>query len=563
METAASPLRRAVRAHRRAVVGGSLLVVVHQACEVAVPVLVGVVVDRAVATGDAAAMARWTAVLALLFVCLSAAGCIGLYVEQRVVNDATHWARTRLAERLLHPGGGLDDTRSGGALSLTTVETARLGEGVGAVIVVVAAVGGILAGAAVLLATSVTLGLAVVIAVPVVVAVVRVASAPLTTRAAGHQAAVGAAAGVAGDLLRGLRVLKGLGAAPAGAAAYRRASGAALQAALQATRMRAVYTGVTRTASGVLLLVVAWIGGRQALSGDITVGELVAAVGLTQFLVGPFLRLAYGGEVLAHARAASARIAGALQAPPAVSGGGAAPSLAPPLGLAVRGLWHGTLAGLDLRVAPGEVVGLATVRPSDAVALVACLDRTAEPAAGTVAVTTGDVEVDLATLDLDLARRTVTVAHHAAPLFEDRIEAEVASVAADPERVRPAIAAAAADEVATALAEAGERDLGEAGTGLSGGQRQRVALARALATDAPVLVLHEPTTAVDAATEHRVAAGVRALRRGRTTVLVTTSPTLLAAADRVVLVEGGRAVAEATHGELARDHDTYRAAVLS
>src|SRR5690606_33162324 len=137
--------------------------------------------------------------------------------------------------------------------------------------------------------------------------------------------------------LRGLRVLKGLGAASAGAAAYRRASGEALRAALQATRMRAAYTGITRTASGVLLLVVAWIGGRQALDGEITVGELVAAVGLTQFLVGPFLRLAYGGEVLAHARAASARIAEALAAPPAVTGGGATPALAPPLGLAVRG----------------------------------------------------------------------------------------------------------------------------------------------------------------------------------------------------------------------------------
>src|SRR5690606_15372094 len=285
METAASPLRRAVAAHRRAVVGGSALIVVHQACEVAVPVLVGVVIDRAVATGDVGAIVRWTAVLAALFACLSAAGCTGLYVEERTVNDATHWARTRRVERLLHPGGGLDDTRSGGALSLTTVETARLGEGVGAVIVVAAAVAGILAGAAVLLATSVTLGLAVVVAVPVVLAVVRVASAPPTTRAAGHHAAVGAAAGVAGDLLRGRR------AASAGAAAYRRASGEALRAALQATRMRAAYTGITRTASGVLLLVVAWIGGRQALDGEITVGELVAAVGLTQFLVGHFLRL--------------------------------------------------------------------------------------------------------------------------------------------------------------------------------------------------------------------------------------------------------------------------------
>src|SRR5690606_11781083 len=145
METAASPLRRAVAAHRRAVVAGSALIVVHQACEVAVPVPVGVVIDRAVATGDAGATARCTAPLAALLACPSAARCTGLYVAQRPGDAPPHWPRTRLVERLLHPGGGLDDTRSGGALSLTTVETARLGEGVGAVIVVAAAVAGILA----------------------------------------------------------------------------------------------------------------------------------------------------------------------------------------------------------------------------------------------------------------------------------------------------------------------------------------------------------------------------------------------------------------------------------
>jgi ABC-type Fe3+/spermidine/putrescine transport system ATPase subunit len=98
---------------------------------------------------------------------------------------------------------------------------------------------------------------------------------------------------------------------------------------------------------------------------------------------------------------------------------------------------------------------------------------------------------------------------------------------------------------------------------LSGGQRQRVALARALATDAPVLVLHEPTTAVDAATEHRIAAGIRAVRGHRTTVLVTTSPTLLAAADRVVLIDGGRVVATGDHAGLAATDARYREVVLT
>ncbi|MFC4080707.1 ABC transporter ATP-binding protein, partial [Amycolatopsis samaneae] len=93
-------------------------------------------------------------------------------------------------------------------------------------------------------------------------------------------------------------------------------------------------------------------------------------------------------------------------------------------------------------------------------------------------------------------------------------------------------------------------------------QRQRVALARVLAADAPVLVLHDPTTAVDTVTEARIAEGLARMRRDRTTILVTTSPALLAAADRVLLLDGGRVTGEGTHAALAGRAD-YRAAVLS
>ncbi|WP_143666964.1 ATP-binding cassette domain-containing protein, partial [Streptomyces sp. rh207] len=105
--------------------------------------------------------------------------------------------------------------------------------------------------------------------------------------------------------------------------------------------------------------------------------------------------------------------------------------------------------------------------------------------------------------------------------------------------------------------------IGERGSSLSGGQRQRVALARALAADRSVLVVHDPTTAVDAATEARIATGIRRARTGRTTVLVTSSPALLAATDRVVLVDGGTITAEAPHEDLVRDHPVYRTAVLT
>ncbi|MER7134779.1 ABC transporter ATP-binding protein, partial [Streptosporangium saharense] len=84
-----------------------------------------------------------------------------------------------------------------------------------------------------------------------------------------------------------------------------------------------------------------------------------------------------------------------------------------------------------------------------------------------------------------------------------------------------------------------------------------------LAADRPVLVVHDPTTAVDTVTETRIAAGIRELRRGRTTIMVTTSPALLTVADRVVLLDGGRIVETGPHADLARHNAVYRAAVLT
>ena len=560
-----SVLRDAIRSERGNVVLGASLTVLHQAAEVAVPVLIGLVIDRAVRTGDGGAALRWVLALAGLFAVLSAAGCAGLYVEEKAVTGATHRVRMAVARRVLAPEGGVEDALPGEVVSLSTVETTRIGEGVGAVVFIVGAIAGVLAGAAVLLATSVTLGLVVIVGLPIVLLAVQALSAPLVARADAHQEAVGAAAGVASDLLAGLRVLKGLGAEAAGSAAYRRASGTARDAALAANRARATYLGLTLAVAGGFLVLVTWVGGRQALDGDISVGELVAALGITQFLVGPLGRLAFLGGVLAQARASSAHVAAALAAPPAVTGGDGALPDAPAGALSLAGVRHGPLAGLDLRVAAGELVGIVATDPAEAAALVALLDRSAAPSAGTLAVDGTPVH----TVGLDHARRAVTVSHHDAALFEGTVGDNVRAGApggpdapASDADLGPVLAAAGADAVVDVLPGGLAAPVAERGRSLSGGQRQRVALARALAADAAVLVLHEPTTAVDAATEHRVAAGVRSLRAGRTTVVVTASPTLLAVADRVALVHEGRVVAEGTHATLAAD-PRYAAAVLT
>jgi putative ABC transport system ATP-binding protein len=146
--------------------------------------------------------------------------------------------------------------------------------------------------------------------------------------------------------------------------------------------------------------------------------------------------------------------------------------------------------------------------------------------------------------------------------LEAALADELRDAAAADRRLGAVLAAAGADELVRTLPGGLGADVGERGGRLSGGQRQRVALARALAVDAPVLVLHDPTTAVDAVTEARVAEGVRALRRGRTTLLVCSSPALLAACDRVVLLEGDEPALSGTHHELAAD-PRYREVVLT
>ena len=124
--------------------------------------------------------------------------------------------------------------------------------------------------------------------------------------------------------------------------------------------------------------------------------------------------------------------------------------------------------------------------------------------------------------------------------------------------------ATALDDVIAALPHGTASAVGGGGTALSGGQRQRLCLARAVAGDPPVLVLHDPTTAVDAATEARVAAGVRALRAGRTTIVVTTSPAWLAACDRVLVLGGdGTVRTGGTHAELLSGDADYRTLVAA
>jgi ABC-type multidrug transport system fused ATPase/permease subunit len=187
-------------------------------------------------------------------------------------------------------------------------------------------------------------------------------------------------------------------------------------------------------------------------------------------------------------------------------------------------------------------------------------------------------ETELSDLDRDTMRSTVLVADNDARLFSGRLRDELLgarSVAetnsapdgatspdgnrtvAETEELRSALEAASANDIVAALAEGLDEEVAERGREFSGGQQQRLRLARALLADPPVLVLVEPTSAVDAHTEARIAAALGAARVGRTTVICTTSPLVLDRADEVLYVESGRVRAAGTHQELLLREPRY------
>jgi putative ABC transport system ATP-binding protein len=559
-------LLRAVTGQRRwrYVAAASALGAAHQAGEALVPVLIGVLIDEAVTTGDRDALLRWISVLAAVFVGLSLSFRFSLRASERAAELAAHAVRTEITVRVLDDRGGAEAGRlSGDLATVATADAERVGGINLAVPVAVSAVAALLAGAVALLRVSVPLGLLVLAAAPLLLWLAHLAGKPLERRSDTEQERAAHASGVAADLVAGLRAVKGIGAEDAAADRYRITSRDSMGAAIRAARAQAWLDGFMLAVTGLFLALIALVGGRLAAQGDITIGELVAAVGLAQFLLWPLSIFSWVNGLFAQGRASAARVAAVLTAPPAVPP--VAPAEAarlpqPVLGrISLRDVASGPLRGVTLEVDPGELVGIVATDPADATALLRCLSRDADPESGTVELD----GVSLDTLDPGAVRGAILVAAHDADLFEGSLIGNVAAASGGPTAVQRALVAAGADEVARALPDGADTVISERGRSLSGGQRQRVALARALAADPPVLVVHDPTTAVDAVTEAGVAAGIRDLRRGRTTVVVATSPALLARTDRVVVLDAGVVVAQGRHADLLREHAGYRTAVLA
>ncbi|AMY18326.1 MULTISPECIES: ABC transporter ATP-binding protein [Nocardiaceae] len=569
-------LRRALVRHRARMIGSSLLFCLHQFCETMVPVAIGIIVSRAVETGDVTAMLLSLVGLAALFVVLSFAYRIGARIIVVAIEREAHLLRVEVARTVLDPRGIDTELSAGELLTVGTSDAEKTSWILDVVARSASATTALVVTAVALLVVDVPLGLAVVIGTPLLLLVLQWCAPVLTRAATASQTEIARVSGLATDLVGGVRPLRGIGGEGAAARRYAEASRRALDATLRLARGNSAYLGLSATVGSLLAAGVAGGAGYLALTGRLTLGELVTVVGLAQFLVEPLSSLSRLPGVTAVVRGSADRVATVLGAPPLVEGavpdpdagdaGDAAatdarPSVRAPR-LDLHAVAHGSLRGIDLDVAPGETVGVVAYRPADAESLVSVLSGQVplDPSAGRVGVGGTDVRE----LPLTEVRRTVLVEPHAADLFAGTVRTNIVTRAADEARLDAAVTASAVTDLID-LHEAGlDHPVTDRGASLSGGQRQRVALARALAADPPLLVLHDPTTAVDSVTEHAIADGIRTLRAGpdRATVVVSTSPALLAVTDRVVVIDDGRVVARGTHRSLSTTDPTYRERVL-
>ncbi|GAA2748081.1 ABC transporter ATP-binding protein [Kitasatospora cinereorecta] len=557
-------LRWLQRRQRRGQLLATLWGVLEMGCLAALPLAIGRGV-QAVVDHDGGALRQAGVLVALLSAGQSAATVL---LHRRAVWNwirAVSTVRQLVARQASHLGAGLSHRiATGEIVAVSSGDVEKIGWYVELVARVRAAVLVWLGVSAVVLVRRPLLGLVVLLGVPVLAAAVWPLLGPFERRYSAQRALGGKATALAADTVAGLRVLRGIGGEELFLQRYRAASQQVRGAAVRTARTWALMQAQEVLLPGLFVVGVTWYGAELAADGRIGVGELVAVYGATAFLAAPLRILGEAAHAWSVARVSAARAVRVLALARSAAPAGVPPTLHHP----ERSDLHDPVTGLTARA--GRLTAVVCGDPDAAGALAARLGgqpALAEGEAPELSVRLGGVPLDEVVL---ADARAAVLVHDKEPVLLSGTLADLLDVPRSA-RIEPAdaLAAARAEDVLEALVD-GSPECGgdpmraritERGRSLSGGQRQRLALARSLVADPPVLVLDEPTSAVDAHTESRIAAGLRKLRADRTTVVLATSPLLLDQADAVLLVQDGRVAATGTHRSLMAAEPRYRAVV--
>jgi ABC-type multidrug transport system fused ATPase/permease subunit len=480
-----------------------------------------------------------------------------------VLNWITAGSRTQqlVVRRASHLGTQLNArVATGEVVAVTSSDVEKIGSAFDVLARFAGAIIAFVAVAVILVRSSVLLGAVVLVGIPLLGLLVAPLLRPLERRESAQRKELGRATELAADTVAGLRVLRGIGGEELFVRRFQDASQEVRFAAVSVARVRSLLDALQVALPGLFIVAVVWIGARLVQAGTLSIGELVAFYGYSAFLLIPLRTFTETAEKWTKAYVAAGRVITVLALERDDDATAAERTATWAVDPAHAEL-HDPASGLT--VLPGRLTAVVCADQATADDIAARLGGLGPEGR---AVTLGGVPLG------EVPRPVV----RAAILTQDKDPVLLAGTLAElldvPRSgrvgVQQAVEAASAYDVLDALVDSSPEvsdplraRVTERGRSLSGGQRQRLALTRSLVVDPPVLVLDEPTSAVDAHTETRIASALREVRAGFTTVVLTSSPLLLDQSDEVALVLDGAVVARGRHRELLASEPRYRAVV--
>ncbi len=563
--SALRPLLPFVRPHKALLIAAIVALLIAAAATLALPLAFRLVIDSGFAADHSARIDRYFLGLFAVAAILAAATaarfyCVTVFGE-RVVADI----RNAVYGHLLRLDASFyETTRTGELLSRLTTDTELVQTVLGSSASVALRSAIMLAGAGVLLVlTSPRLATLIALVIPLVVLPIVVFGRRVRTLSRRSQDRIAATAALSAETLNAIRTVQAHAREPHEQARFRSAVTAALNTAVQRTRARALLTAIVILLVFGAITVVLWLGARAVIAGNLSTGELgqfvlyaviaAGSVGSLSEVWGDVQRAAGAAERLGELLATRSRIAEPAVAPP-LSGEGR---------LEFRHVQFAypsrpdtpALSEFDLIIRPGETVALVGPSGAGKSTVLQLLLRFYDPQRGNIAFD----GVDLRDIPLRLLRGQLALVPQDPVIFSASVCENIryGRLDASDAEVEAAARAAEAHGFIRALPQGYDTFLGERGVRLSGGQKQRIAIARALLSKAPVLLLDEATSALDSHSEQLIQQALERLMASRTTLVIAHRLATVLRADRIVVLQNGRIVAQGTHAELMAQGGLY------
>lgn len=517
------------------------------------PAVLGRAIGSGIANKDADELIRWTMVALLLTAFTVGAGLCRHRSAMANIYASEYRTVQVVTRHVVHLGATLPKVAASGEVAtIGSADIMAISGGFQNLSITFGAVGAICVVGVIMFSVSVPLGLTVFVGTAVLMAMTAYLTKILHRRQSSYRTTQSQLTAMAVDITAGLRVLRGIGGERSFGRRYRGKSQSLRAAGEQVVRVQSWFDSMQVLAPKVFATVVTWLAATFVINDGLSVGDMITFYGYATFLTLPLSVLGQAASAMTGAYVASGKVAAFLRLErefPMVAGD------PPPAATAATARLTDGRSGLS--VPRTGLLGVVCADAADAAGLAQRLARftdSGSPAIG---------GVPLAKLPLPWLRKRVVLARNEDALFGGPLRRELAPPGRETDRATldRAIHASAAVDIISGLDDGLETVLENGAKNLSTGQQQRLRLARVLAADPETLIMVEPTSAVDALTEARIAERIAENRRGRSTVVFTSSALVLDHTDRVCMVEDGVVTAVGTHRELLAECPAYWAVV--